>query len=292
MGASEEREAGTLVGVQAVLNVIQGMENKGHVIVVDNFFTSVSLAMALLEQGFWMTGTYKRGSKGFPPSLAGLSSKSKVNMPPRGHLSVKMHRSRQISAVCWIDNKPVWLLSTATDPVDPAARAPRWLRGHFDQRHEFPTSPILLEYQRNMRGIDVVDQQRVEYTVALASHKWWHRLLCFVVDSAAHNAYILYRHDARAVGVPVFSRLLWLYRLGMALLCPYLTPGHIRGPHRHLAPPGFHRSEGHVTLRRNCVVCGKRTRCLCNGCAGAFMCGGGCYIRVHTQPEHAATFRR
>jgi hypothetical protein len=281
-----------LVGVQAVLSVVQGLENRGHVVVVDNFFTSVALAMSLLERKFWMIGTVKKGSKGFPPSLAGLSSKSKANMPPQGHLSVKMHRSRQISAVCWIDNKPVWLLSTATNPVDPRARAPRWLHSQFTERHEFPTSPILLEYQRNMRGIDVVDQQRVEYTVGLASHKWWHRLLGFVVDSSAHNAYILYRHDAQTVGVPVYSRLLWLYKVGMALLRPYLAPGHVRGPHRHLAPPGFHRSEGHTTLRRNCIVCGRQTRCLCNGCAGAFMCDGRCYICVHTQPGHVANFRR
>jgi hypothetical protein len=73
---------GTLVGVQAVLSVVQGLENRGHVVVVDNFFTSVALAMSLLERGFWMIGTVKKGSKGFPPSLAGLSSKSKVNMPP------------------------------------------------------------------------------------------------------------------------------------------------------------------------------------------------------------------
>jgi hypothetical protein len=176
--------------------------------------------MSLLERGFWMTGTVKIGSKGFPSSLAGLSSNSNVNKPPRGHLCVKMHRSRQVTAVCWIDNKPVWLLSTSTNPTDPAARAPRWLRGQFNVRHEFPTSPILLEYQRNMRGIDVVDQQRVECTVALASHKWWHRLLGFVVDSSTHNAYILYRDNAQAVGVLVISRLLWLYRVGMALVLP------------------------------------------------------------------------
>jgi hypothetical protein len=128
--------------------------------------------------------------------------------------------------------------------------------------------------------------------VALASHKWWHRLLGFVLDASAHNSYILYRDDARAVGVPVISRLLWLYCLGMALVRPYLSPGLIRGPHRHLAPPGFHRSEGHESLRRNCIVCDRRTRCLCNGCAGAFMYNGACYIRVHTQPGHTANFRR
>jgi hypothetical protein len=37
---------------------------------------------------------------------------------------------------------------------------------------EFPTSPILLQYQSNMRGIDVVDQYRQYYTAIFQSHKW------------------------------------------------------------------------------------------------------------------------
>jgi hypothetical protein len=74
MGASKEREAGTLVVVQAVLSVVTGLEHRGHMVIVDNFFTNVALGMSLLERGFWMTGTVKKGSKGFPPSLAGLNS--------------------------------------------------------------------------------------------------------------------------------------------------------------------------------------------------------------------------
>jgi hypothetical protein len=291
LGASEEREPGGLVGEQAVLNAVHGLENRGHTIVVDNFFTSIPLAMSLLARGFWCTGTVKNSSRGFPSSLVGLKSNSRVNMPPRGHLNVRMHRSREVAAVCWVDNKPVWLLSTATEPVDSTARAPRWLRGHYTERHEFPTSPILLEYQRNMRGIDVLDQQRVEYTVQLQSHKWWHRLLLFVLDTSCQNAYVLYKEDAEQVGLPVTSRLLWHYTLGMRLVQPWLAAGALRGPHRQLTPPGFHRIEGHPTSRRGCVVCSKRTRCYYRGCAGAFMCKDSCYITVHTQPGHAVNFR-
>ena len=138
--------------------------------------------MSLLARGFWCTGTVKNSSRGFPSSLVGLKSNSKVNLPPCGHLNAHMHRSREVAAVCWVDNKPVWLLSTATEPIDIATCAPRWLRGNYTKRHEFPTSAILLEYQRNMRRIVVLDQQRVEYIIQLQSHKWWHRLLLFVLD--------------------------------------------------------------------------------------------------------------
>jgi hypothetical protein len=166
LGAGDVREEDELVGADAVLMVVRGLEGRGHVIVIDNFLTSVKLFMTLYERGFYATGTVKKGSKGFPSSLAGFP---KQYCPPRGTLIVKMHRSRKICAVVWIDSKPVWLLSTALDPNDPTCVAPRWVKR---DRVEFPTSPILLQYQSNMRGIDVVDQYRQYYTAIFQSHKW------------------------------------------------------------------------------------------------------------------------
>jgi hypothetical protein len=151
LGAGDEREENDLVGVDAVLTAVRGLEGRGHCIITDNFFTSVALHVELLQRGFFATGSAKRGSKGFPRSLAGFLSQ---HHPPRGTLVVKMHRSREIYAIMWMDSKPVWLLSTAVDPVDPTCVAPRWVKR---DRVDFPTSPILLQYQRHMRGIDVVD---------------------------------------------------------------------------------------------------------------------------------------
>lgn len=244
--------------------------------------------MSLLERGFFATGTVKKGSRGFPTSLAGFP---KTQLPPRGTVVVKMHRSRKIAAVCWVDSKPVFLLSTATNPCDPNCVAARWVPGRRD-RVDFPTSPILLEYQDFMRGIDVVDQQRGEYTVQLPTHKWWHRLLLWTLDSSTLNSYLLYRADYENAGFPVWTRVLWHYTLAMHLVGPYFPGGHVRGRHRRLAPPGFHRIEGHPSARRACVVCRKVTRRFCGGCAGQFMCDGACYVRVHTQPGYLAGRRR
>jgi predicted Co/Zn/Cd cation transporter (cation efflux family) len=66
------REEDELIGADAVLTAIWGLEGHGHVIIMDNFFTSVKLFMTLLERGFYATCTIKKGSKGFPKSLAGF----------------------------------------------------------------------------------------------------------------------------------------------------------------------------------------------------------------------------
>jgi hypothetical protein len=147
-GAGDTREEDELVGADAVLMAVRGLERRGHVIITDNFFTSVKLFMTLLDYGFYATGTVKKGSKGFPSSLAGFP---KQYRPQRGTVVVKMHHSHKICVVVWMDLKTVWLLSIALKR----------------NRVDFPTSPILLQYQSNMRGVDVVDQYQHYYTAAL-----------------------------------------------------------------------------------------------------------------------------
>jgi hypothetical protein len=104
LGAGDQREESELVGADAVLVAVRGLEGRGHVVITDNFFTSVKLQVELLRRGFFATGTVKKVSKGFPPSLAGFPNQHR---PPRGTLVVKMHCSRCIVAIAWIDSKPV-----------------------------------------------------------------------------------------------------------------------------------------------------------------------------------------
>ena len=285
LGADDTREEGESVGEDVVLTAVRGLEGRGHVIITDNFFTSPRLFMALMERGFWTTGTCRKTRKGFPESLAGFP---KTALPDRGHLVVKMHRSRKIAAICWMDSKPVFLLSTACDPIREHTFAGRWVGR---ERVDFPTSPILLQYQAGMRGVDVVDQKRQEYSTQLHSHKWWHRIFMFILDSTLLNAYVLYSEDQRSRRLQLFSRALWHYTLAESLTRPRLRAGRIRGPIRNLAARGLHLSETHGRLRRRCVVCHSRTRRMCGGCAGQFMCEGRCYRVVHTQPAYHAGLR-
>jgi hypothetical protein len=216
------------------------------------------------------------------PMCAGFPS---THRPPRGTLIVKMHRSRKICALVWIDSKPVWLLSTSLNPVDPTCVAVRWMkRAQID----FPTSLVLLEYQRNMRGVDVVDQQRGYYTVALESNKWWHRGLTFVLDSSLQNSFIIYKEDAERVGLQLYTRQLWHYTLAKYLVEPFVRVNVPRSRIRILQHQGFHHSERHADVRRHCIICRKRTRQFCGGCGGQFMCNPRCYVLVHIQPHYAA----
>ena len=47
-----------------------GMENKEHVVVMDNYFTGVCLFKKLLDRGIYATGVMKNNRVGLPLQLA------------------------------------------------------------------------------------------------------------------------------------------------------------------------------------------------------------------------------
>lgn len=113
LGADDAWREGDSVREDAVLTAIAGLEGCGHVIVTDNFFTSPRMFMALMGRGFWAIGS--------------LACFANTDLPERGHLVLKMHRTRKIAAICWMDAKPVFLLSTACDPIGEDSYAGRWV---------------------------------------------------------------------------------------------------------------------------------------------------------------------
>jgi hypothetical protein len=60
-------------------------------------------------------------------------------------------------------------------------------------RKKIKTSPIHLEYITNMRGIEVADHVRTNYTSTEKSHKCWHRLWDFLVDTSISSMWIIHK---------------------------------------------------------------------------------------------------
>ena len=98
-----------------------------------------------------------------------------------------------MASVIWKDKKAVVLLSTHAVPVDlPGDSTSTVPRRTGAVRNLIPTSPIHLEYTTYMRGVDVADQLRASYSCQTRSHKWWHRIFWFLLDTTVVNMYIYY----------------------------------------------------------------------------------------------------
>jgi len=114
----------------------------------------------------------------------------------RRRLRYCMHASSKLVIVSWFDNKPISILSTTFSLIDliGATFATWW---HLTSPLEIPTSPMLIHYQKHMRGVDVQDRLHGYYTLQMHDHKWWHRTMFHVIDTTIMNSYIIYKHYYR-----------------------------------------------------------------------------------------------
>jgi hypothetical protein len=118
------------------------------------------------------------------------------------------------------------------------------------------TSPMLREYTTYMRRVDVADQLRASYSSQIRSHKWWHRILWFLIDMTEVNMYIMYMSHVAEGRNPIphpMSHLQFKTALAEALLCNWehcVDVSNAELTHR----PEIHMPS-YTHLRHPCVVC-------------------------------------
>lgn len=172
------------LGYHVVERMVKGLENRGYVLVIDNFFASVNLFHELMCQGIWATGTVCKNSKNLPEGLY-----LKEDDVVCGSMLLRTHVHRQMGVVSWQDKKLVTLLSTAAPPWAPNTKVLRRIPGMTGQLI-VPSLPMVTQYIEYMRGVDVTDQLRASYSSQLRCHKWWVKIFHQIVDQTMVNAYV------------------------------------------------------------------------------------------------------
>jgi hypothetical protein len=175
---------------QVVTDLTTGLDNKGHVITMDNFFTSVGLFRDLERPGIYGTGTMRSNCIGLHPDMRKIKE---FRRRGQGDLNWFMHSSRKMCSVLWKDKMPILLLSTHAPPITPGnPRDCTIPRRDGARRPDIPTSPVLQEYTTNMRRVDVADHIRGNYTYQVHTHKWWHQIYMFLMDLSSVQMYLYY----------------------------------------------------------------------------------------------------
>lgn len=94
----------------------------------------------------------------------------------------------------------------------------RWVQG---VKESIASTPQQMEYQTNMRGVDIVDQMRTDYIVQFHSHKWWYKHLFFIVDSWLNNLSVFLKHDRVICGKNTIS---YYIEVAHTLIGPWCDP--------------------------------------------------------------------
>ena len=148
----------------------------------DNFFTSPAVLLKLLEMGIYVTGTVRANRKNMPVLKHDKEMK-------RGEYD--WFFSNHLSAIKWMDNKSVILLSNYFNPKK-TQQIERRVKGSKD-KVKVTCLSVIQEYNQFMGGVDLSDQMKVTYEVDRRSKfRFFCRVFFDFLDIAVVNSKIVY----------------------------------------------------------------------------------------------------
>ena len=137
---------GVTTGV--VLKLVSGLENKGHHLYCDNYYSSPELFLRLKALGFGACNTTRTSRHGNPASFKLTAS--------MGRGQEKSTSSDGLLALQWQDKRKVTMISTIHDDSMVSQRGrTRLAEGGIE---EIMKPEVISEYNTYMRGVDKSDQ--------------------------------------------------------------------------------------------------------------------------------------
>ena len=290
-GKDDTLPASSSVTESVVLELAKGLENRGHNLYCDNYYTSIPLFSSLQRLGFGACGTVRSNRRGVPKEVTTTKlAKGEVLTAQADH---------GILAMQWKDKRAVTLLSTIHD--DSMVSKVRRTRLAPGGREEISKPHLVEEYNTYMGGVDKSDQLLSYYGFSHRTVKWWRRAFYHLLDVASVNAFILYT-ESNQPGMKLNHEN---FRIQLAI--QLLEEAATTPPPPLLHPPPFARLTEHhfpekvpprVTgqaAQPECVVCTKQkgrgrktTTYQCKQCKLP-MCIVPCFELYHTKPIPAAT---
>ena len=278
------------LGYRVVMRLMRPYLHKYHHLYADNFFTSVHLAVDMLQADTYLCGTTRGTRRDFPRALAGV-------ILQQGE-SAKWTNADGVMLCKWRDKRDICMIAT-NDSGDDTVRATRRHREIVN----LPVPVCVGRYNRHMGGVDRLDQMRAYYGVGRAGRRWWKYLFWGILNVGLINAYVLWTIANRPL--PASTRLFSLKSFKLKLIHD-MCDGHIsRGQRAQPAVDNLlvdyvvadNVVDGHpfvkfVGRKRACHVCSREHRRTsggryvessfgCSACR-VYLCRYGvCYQQFH-----------
>lgn len=176
----QDRIKGESSSQRVVLTLADGLLNKGRTIYTDNYYTSITLAHALLGKNTHLVGTLRSNRKLNPQQVVSKKLKKGETEASESSTGVVVQK--------WKDKRDVLTLSTKHTDELLNIRS-----GHRDL-----TKPaMVVDYNKHKAYIDLSDQMK-SYTTSLRRGVKWYRKLAIelLLGSALVNAHILHQEVA------------------------------------------------------------------------------------------------
>ncbi|KAK7882228.1 hypothetical protein WMY93_028402 [Mugilogobius chulae] len=183
------------LGYSSVLSLMPlSLLGSGYNLYVDNFYTSPRLFQYLHSKNIACCGTLRRHTKGIPKTHANDFPKK----PERGDM--RWLRKDNLLFVKWLDTREVALCSTIHTAYSGLTIKRTIRTGSEWAKKQVPCPDAVIDYNKNMGGVDLSDALIGYYKSHRKTKKWYKTLFFHFVDIAIVNGFLLYKELAKMKG--------------------------------------------------------------------------------------------
>lgn len=241
-----------------VMHLYQNLRNsipeaKGYHIFTDRFYTNPTLGSELLKANCFLTGTIMTNRKGLPEQIK----------KPKLAIGQKIaYRKGKTLVLAWRDKRVVTMFSTKHSSISqPERKRSKTTENATEKEINKPT--IILDYNKNMGGVDVADQYATSYCFMRKTLKWWRKLFFWGLETSIVNSYILFNEYSTKENIRKMSHTKFRENLLMSLIKDFRAP--TQKPGRLSTDDTIQRLDGKThfifshTKHKDCMVCSNRT---------------------------------
>ena len=271
-GAEERSAEGATF--DTVMRMTQGYEEKGHVLYIDNWFTSPAVLDALKQKGIRCCGSVRRNRRGMP-------AVPEADIRALGQGQWIQRQKGDTSLAVWKDQKMVWVLYNHCSPNETAS-LDRW--GEAGNKISVGCPKEIRDYFFNARSVDVLSQLHYAYLPGRKAMRCWPRLAWWLLDMCIVNAFKLW-----SIGKNHPCQLEFRIQL-MHQLLKQLPEDQMPRKHGGRPPPLNTPAKVHSSelsgVERDCKQCShqpqnrKQTNYICSACK-VHLCLGECFRAYH-----------